>query len=147
MPHSFNEHRRRPSPWTALRDRAHRYLLERSDDEELPFDLRDGVIYHCGPLMREGLSGPEVVSAGPTTSARMNEFTPRVLERYCPRVIIGKGGMDDEVLAALERVGAVYLTAVGGAGGLLARSVLAVMVHHRLDDFGAPEAMWVLPPP
>ena len=126
------------------RDRAHDYLIKRPEDEPLPFGLRDGVIYHCGPLVRQKEGGYEVVSAGPTTSARMNPYTPQLLERYHPRAIIGKGGMDDEVLAALKRFGAVYLSAVGGAGGVMARSIVSVRGHHKLTEFGTPEAMWVL---
>jgi fumarate hydratase class I len=74
----------------------------------------------------------------------MNPYTPGVLERYGVRVIIGKGGMDDEVLAALGRRGAVYVCAVGGAGGVLAKSIVSVRGHHKLEEFGTPEAMWVL---
>ena len=102
------------------RDRAHRYLLNRPETETLPFQLTDGVIYHCGPLVRQDRTCFEVVSAGPTTSARMNPYTPKLLERYHPRAIIGKGGMDEDVLAALKQFGAVYLSAVGGAGGVIA---------------------------
>ncbi len=125
------------------RDRAHRYLVDRPDSEPLPFDLRDGVIYHCGPLVCPEGEGYRVVSAGPTTSARMNPYTPALLERYGPRVIIGKGGMDDGVREALKRLGAVYLCAVGGAGGMLAHSIVSVRGHHKLAEFGIPEAMWV----
>lgn len=126
------------------RDRAHRYLAERPQEEALPFDLRGGAIYHCGPLVRRVGEDYRVVSAGPTTSARMNAYTPAVLERYGPRVIIGKGGMDDAVLAALERLGAAYLCAVGGVGGVLAKSIVAVRGYHKLEEFGIPEAMWIL---
>ena len=126
------------------RDRAHSYLIDRPESDALPFQLTDGAVYHCGPLIRLDDSVSEVVSAGPTTSARMNSYTPRLIERYRPRAIIGKGGMDDAVLNALERFGAVYLSAVGGAGGVMARSVVEVIGHHKLSEFGSPEAMWML---
>lgn len=126
------------------RDRAHAYLLDRPDDDPLPFDLNAGVVYHCGPLVRQTATGFDVVSAGPTTSARMNPYTPGLLTRYRPRAIIGKGGMNAEVVAALKRIGAVYLSAVGGAGGLLAHAIVAVNGQHKLDEFGSPEAMWML---
>ena len=126
------------------RDRAHRYLVERPDGDPLPFDLRGGVLYHCGPLVRATSQGFEMVSCGPTTSARINGFTPAVLRRYGVRVIIGKGGMGPEVLSALSEFGAVYLSAVGGAAAILARSVQGIVAHHKLAEFGEPEAMWAL---
>jgi len=127
------------------RDRAHRFLVEEASVDELPFDLVGGVIYHCGPMTRKRKDGGyDLIAAGPTTSARMNLYVPRLLERFGIRAIIGKGGMDDAALAAFETSGAVYLSAVGGAAQVLARTVQEVVDGFKVDTFGAPEGMWIL---
>ena len=94
-----------------LRDRAHLFLLK----NEFP-KIRNSIIFHCGPL----LAGDEIISAGPTTSARFNSYTPELIEKYSIRAIIGKGGMDDNVLKKM-RGKVVYFSAIGGAGALYAK--------------------------
>jgi len=127
------------------RDRAHRYLAREASPGELPFDLTGGVLYHCGPFVSEREDGTfELVAAGPTTSARMNIYVPDILRKFGVRAIIGKGGMDARVLAALKELGAVYLAAVGGAAQVLAAAVTEVTCGFKADVFGAPEGMWVL---
>ena len=73
------------------RDSAHRKILELDERGELPLDLEGAVIYHCGPVVRKGCGGYEVVSAGPTTSARMNGYLDAILGLGV-RGIIGKRG-------------------------------------------------------
>lgn len=127
------------------RDRAHRYLVEEASPDELPFDLSGGVIYHCGPITKKrGDGGYDLVAAGPTTSARMNLYMPALLGKFGVRAVIGKGGMDADVLAAMKESGAVYLLAVGGAALVLADAVTKVAGAFKEKEFGGPEGMWLL---
>ncbi|WP_342764467.1 FumA C-terminus/TtdB family hydratase beta subunit [Thermococcus sp. 21S9] len=119
------------------RDSAHRRILS-LQREELPFEPEGAVIYHCGPVVRKTGEGYEVVSAGPTTSARMNPYLDGVLDLGI-RGIIGKGGMKAEPF----RGRGVYFAFTGGAGSLGAKSVKHVKAVHWLD-LGTPEALWVL---
>ncbi|NJE04019.1 FumA C-terminus/TtdB family hydratase beta subunit [Thermococcus sp. MV11] len=119
------------------RDSAHRRILS-LPREELPFEPEGAVIYHCGPVVRKRGESYKVVSAGPTTSARMNLYLEGILGLGV-RGIIGKGGM--EVGPFKGR--AVYFAFTGGAGSLAARSIKRVKAVHWLD-LGIPEALWVL---
>ena len=112
------------------RDRAHEFFLKEEFEK-----IKGGVIYHCGPIIKDN----KVVSAGPTTSNRMSIFTPKLIEKYGIKAIIGKGGMDDSVKEAL-RGKAVYLSAIGGAGALYADKIKVVGVDK--EEFGMPEAIW-----
>ena len=125
------------------RDRAHRWLVEEAREADLPASLAGGVIYHCGPIVRKGASGWELIAAGPTTSERMNTYAPRVLSQFGVRALIGKGGMNTAVLDALKDCGAVYLSAVGGAAQVLAAKVVRVSGAAKVEEFGVPEALWV----
>ena len=84
------------------------------------------------------------VAAGPTTSIREEPYQADVIERYGLRGVIGKGGMAGRTLTGLEKSGAVYLHAVGGAAQVLARAVKRVESVHMLEEFGVPEALWVI---
>ncbi len=103
------------------RDAAHRRiteLLERG--EEFPYDLRGAAIYYAGPTPApEGLP---IGSCGPTTSGRMDPYTPRFLDLGL-KCMIGKGKRSAEVIEAIKRNGAVYLCAIGGAGALAAQCI------------------------
>ena len=124
------------------RDEAHARILEMKEiGEKLPFSLEGAVIYHCGPLMQKKETGWKVISAGPTTSARMSKMTPPLLSAYEVRAIIGKGGMKG-VASAFES-GCVYLAFTGGCAALAAESIKEVIDIHWLD-LGMPEAVWVL---
>lgn len=108
-------------------------------------DLRDGVIYHCGPVAVRGDDGRwQIVAAGPTTSCREEPYQAEIIRRFGVRAVIGKGGMGHKTLEALRQHGCVYLHAVGGAAQVLAECVTAVEDVWFLDEFGAPEAMWKL---
>ena len=126
------------------RDLAHRWLVDEAQPGDLPVSLEGGVIFHCGPIVRKGPAGWELIAAGPTTSERMNAAVPKVIEKFGVRAIVGKGGMDHTVLAALQASGAVYLSAVGGAAQVLASKVTRVAGVVKLEEFGVPEALWVL---
>ena len=121
------------------RDEAHKLLLERG----APFPLEGLALFHCGPVVQKVGEGWRVVAAGPTTSARMELFQAEFLEKFKPRVIIGKGGMGERTLKALGEVGAVYTHFTGGAGALAAQAIRRVKEVHYLSELGIPEAIWV----
>jgi fumarate hydratase class I len=126
------------------RDAAHKWLLEDYREEVAPF-LEGTIIYHCGPVVRALPDGGwEFVAAGPTTSIREEPYQADVLERYGLRGVIGKGGMGAKTLQGLSNSGALYLHAVGGAAQVLARAVRRVERVFMLEEFGVPEAMWVI---
>lgn len=119
------------------RDAAHRRLIELLDaGQKLPVDLHGQAIYYCGPAPTP--PGHAIGSAGPTSSYRMDVFTP-ALYAIGLKATIGKGDRSLEVRHACRRECAVYLVAVGGAGALLARSVVAAEVV-AYEDLG-PEAL------
>jgi len=126
------------------RDAAHHWLLERHQESVAPF-LENSVIYHCGPVVRTDADGSHsFVAAGPTTSAREEPFQADVIGRYRVRGVIGKGGMGAKTLAGLQQHGAVYLHAVGGTAQVLAEAVVEVEQVFMLQEFGVPEALWVI---
>ncbi len=103
------------------RDAAHRKLFELIESrQDLPTELEGQVIYYTGPTPPS--PGHATGSAGPTTSSRMDAYTPAILSRGV-RALIGKGERSREVARALQNRGAVYLAAVGGAGALLAEKI------------------------
>ena len=77
------------------RDKLHKYF---ADGGKLPVDFADGALYHCGPVIVSENGGYKVVAAGPTTSVRENPYEPEFIARTGVRIIIGKGGMDDEII-------------------------------------------------
>ena len=103
------------------RDCAHRRLFELLDKgEELPFDLKDAFIYYAGPCPAP--EGKACGSCGPTTSARMNSFAPRLLDLGLGGMI-GKGEMSAETVEALARNKGVYFAAIGGAGATYGNAI------------------------
>lgn len=125
------------------RDMGHKLMVEQRPDFLKPV-LDGALIYHCGPIMvREG-DRWRVVSAGPTTSSREEPYQADVIAHYGIGGVIGKGGMGDKTSAALREHGAVYFHATGGAGSLLAKCVREVRDVLMLEEFGVPEAFWVL---
>ncbi|WP_328592565.1 Fe-S-containing hydro-lyase [Paenibacillus cymbidii] len=106
------------------RDAAHKRMADAlARGETLPFELRGQTIYYVGPTPAK--PGDPIGSAGPTTSERMDAYTPALLERGL-NGMIGKGYRDRSVIEAMIRHRAVYFGAVGGAGATIARSVRAV---------------------
>ena len=104
------------------RDAAHKRLYELIEKgEPLPIDLENETVYYMGPSpAREGRA---IGSAGPTTSSRMDKYTPALLELGMT-VMIGKGRRSEEVKRAAREHGAIYLAAVGGAGALLSERIV-----------------------
>jgi len=126
------------------RDAVHKYLYE---DGPLPHgvSLRNGIIYHCGPVVLKDAHGNwKVVAAGPTTSTRQESYQAKIIRVHGLRGIIGKGGMGEATLAACKQYGCVYLHAVGGAAQVLAECVKRVRNVHFIERFGPTEAMWEL---
>ncbi len=103
------------------RDAAHKRLMELLDKgEPLPFPVEGSALYYVGPTPER--PGEVIGSAGPTTSGRMDAYSPRLLD-LGQAVMIGKGARNQAVKEAVVRNGAVYLAALGGAGALMAASV------------------------
>jgi fumarate hydratase subunit beta len=124
------------------RDQAHRRILEYAEKgKTLPVNLDGAVIYHCGPIMKQEKGKWVVVAAGPTTSTRMESSTPKLLEKFKVRMIIGKGGMGPGTTKALQTYGAVFCHFTGGAAVLAAKSIKEVQKVEWLD-LGMPEALW-----
>lgn len=116
------------------RDAAHKRLIQLLDEgKPLPFDVSGQLIYYVGPAPAS--PGHAVGSAGPTTSYRMDAYTPRLIEMGLLGMM-GKGKRSPEVIAAMKRHGAVYLGAVGGAAALIARSIVKSEVV-AFPDLGA----------
>jgi fumarate hydratase subunit beta len=126
------------------RDEAHIRALEYNEQKkELPVNFSDSALFHCGPIMQKRGEQWHLVAAGPTTSSRMNTLEPEFIESFGVRAVIGKGGMSQPTLKAMETHGCVYLAATGGAALLAARGIVSVKDVHWLD-LGMPEALWVL---
>ena len=105
----------------AARDAAHRKLIELIDaGEPLPLEIENQMVYYAGPTPAR--PGKPIGSVGPTTSYRMDAFTPALLRRGLAGMI-GKGPRSEAVKACAEEEGAVYFAAIGGAGALIAQSV------------------------
>ena len=121
----------------AARDAAHRRMVETLHrGQPLPLELRGQIIYYMGPTPAR--PGRPIGAAGPTTAGRMDPYTPELLDLGL-KGMIGKGRRGPAVREAMMRHKAVYLAAVGGAGALLARHILAAEVA-AYDDLG-PEAI------
>jgi len=115
------------------RDMAHKRLCEAIDaGQKLPFEFEGAVIYFVGPSPAR--PGKVIGAAGPTTSSRMDAFSPKLVARGL-RAMIGKGYRGGEVRDALKKYGAVHLSTIGGAGALLSRYIVSAEVI-AYDDLG-----------
>ncbi len=140
------------------RDAAHKYLVETfvkpakapaEPDKQLYEALKQllagSAIYHCGPVVKKLPDGKwAFVAAGPTTSIREEPYQADVIGHFGLRAVIGKGGMAAKTLEGCQKYGAVYLHAIGGAGTLVADRVQEVVTVYKKDEFGVPEAFWVI---
>ena len=108
------------------RDAAHKRMMELLDaGEALPFPVEGSAVYYVGPTPER--PGQTIGSAGPTTSGRMDAYSPRLLD-LGNKIMIGKGKRDAAVKEAVVRNGAVYLAALGGAGALMAKRIQTLEV-------------------
>jgi fumarate hydratase subunit beta len=122
------------------RDRVYARVARRARP---PVSLRGEVVYHCGPLVRRAGKRYEVLSAGPTTSSRLDPMQLEFVRRTGVKALIGKGGIGREVARGLRKLGCIYLAFTGGAGVLAALAVKRVEgVYWR--ELGLTEALWVL---
>lgn len=115
------------------RDAAHARLYKTIEkEEEIPFDLKNNIIYYLGPTPAK--PGQVIGSAGPTTSSRMDKYTPLLLNNGL-KGMIGKGKRSKEVIQAMKKNNAVYFAAIGGAGALLSKCIVKSTVI-AYDDLG-----------
>lgn len=115
------------------RDAAHKRMMEYlSEGKELPFDMKDQIIYYLGPTPNR--KGEVIGSAGPTTSSRMDKYAPVLLDQGLT-AMIGKGKRSREVICSMKENTAVYFAAVGGAGALLSKCIKKSEVI-AYDDLG-----------
>lgn len=116
------------------RDAAHKRLCELiAQGKELPLDIKDSIIYFVGPTPAK--PGQAIGSAGPTTSYRMDAYSPDLIA-VGQTGMIGKGKRGPEVIAAMKKYGAVYFGAIGGCGALLSKCIKKAEVI-AYDDLGA----------
>lgn len=120
------------------RDQAHKRILE----EGAPLDIEGAAIFHAGPIITKEDDNYKMVAIGPTTSMRMNPYQKEVIEMG-PKIVIGKGGMDDTVREALIENEAIYAVATGGCAALYVDAVEEIESVNWLD-LGMPEAIWNL---
>ncbi|MBI4745669.1 MAG: Fe-S-containing hydro-lyase [Deltaproteobacteria bacterium] len=122
------------------RDAAHRRMIESLEKGEgLPIDINGQVIYYVGPTPAK--PGKVIGSAGPTTSSRMDIYTPKLLDAGL-KGMIGKGKRSTEVVESIKKYKAVYFAAAGGAGALLSKRIKKAEVV-AYNDLG-PEAIYRL---
>jgi fumarate hydratase subunit beta len=114
------------------RDEAHLRMQKKG----IPFDPKGAVIYHCGPVIRDG----RVIAAGPTTSARMNDLSGFLISKGV-RALIGKGGMGATVKEQLRNKG-IYLAFTGGCAALASSHMSVMGVFFK--DLGMAEAVWAI---
>lgn len=123
------------------RDAAHKRFCECLVRGEMPpVDLQGQIIYYTGPT--PPVPGHAVGSAGPTTSYRMDDYTPRLIRECGLKGMIGKGPRGVEVITAMEEKKAVYLAAIGGAGALIARSIKKAEIV-CYEDLGPEAVRWL----
>ena len=116
------------------RDAAHKRLCELvAQGKELPMEIKDAIIYFVGPTPAK--PGQAIGSAGPTTSYRMDAYSP-ILISIGQTGMIGKGKRNDEVVNAMKEHGAIYFGAIGGCGALLSKCIKKAEVI-AYEDLGA----------
>jgi len=117
----------------AARDAAHKRMIEMlQEGKELPFDIKNQIVYYLGPCPAK--EGQVIGSAGPTSSYRMDAYTPKLLELGM-KGMIGKGMRGPAVVEAMKKYSAVYFAAVGGAAALISKSIVGEEVV-AFEDLG-----------
>ena len=122
------------------RDKAHSRVVH--DNETLPIDAKGLAVYHCGPIVRKDGKRWNIISAGPTTSSRLENMESDFIRSTGIRMIIGKGGMGEKTTKACMEYGVVYCSFTGGASLVGADCIKRVKDVFWLD-MGIPEAVWV----
>lgn len=121
------------------RDKAHERAIK---DGKFPTETSNGVLFHAGPIVKKEKGKYRIIAIGPTTSSRMNSTEPEFIRKFDIRAIIGKGGMNENVINAMKNK-AVYLSMTGGCAAIGAKFVKKVKDAKWLD-LGIPEAVWIL---
>jgi fumarate hydratase class I len=119
------------------RDAVHKYLYDGGELDQ----IKDGIIYHCGPVILKENGEYKTMAAGPTTSIREEPYQGDIIGKFGIKAVIGKGGMGPKTLSACQNYGAVYLHAIGGAAQIYAQCVKKIP-NVYLEQFGSPEAVW-----
>lgn len=118
----------------SARDAAHKRLIELLEKgEDLPIDIENAAIYYVGPTPAR--EGQVIGSAGPTTSYRMDDYSPKLLDLGL-KAMIGKGARNEEVINSIIKNKAIYLGAIGGAAALISKSIVASEII-AYEDLGA----------
>ncbi len=127
-----------------VRDSAYERILRAlSDGKDLPFDLKDKAIWHCGPITKQEGGKWKPVSVGSTTSSRFTGPASLLIEKMGVRMVIGKGFLGADASRAFKKHGAVYTVTTGGAAAYYATQIPEIQDVHWLD-LGMPAAVWVL---
>ena len=128
----------------SARDSGHERALEYlREGKTLPVNFSGNVLYHVGPVVKREGENWKIISAGPTTSARLEMYEAEFIEKTGVKIIVGKGGMGEKTAEACKKFGAVYAIFTGGAGALAAKAVEKVEKVEWLD-LGVPEALWIM---
>ena len=129
-----------------LRDLGHKRVLEYLKSKlEIPFAkwLRNGAVFHAGPVAKKIGDSWRIVSIGPTTSARVDPYAELMVKELGVAIMVGKGGMGPTARKVCRSCEAMYLELVGGTASLITKCIKRVLEVHWLD-LGVPEAAWVL---
>jgi len=126
-----------------LRDRSHQRIDEYfRKGMDIPFDLKDGAVFHCGPIIRYKREREwEAVCVGATSSSRFSPFVASLIRGFGPRIVIGKGNLFKDAMEALISHRAVFLLAIGGCAALYGSQVKRV-VNNYWEEFGMADSVW-----
>lgn len=124
------------------RDQTHKILLKKNK-KNIPFNPSEMALFYCGPLIKKENDKWIVLSAGPTTSSRMESFESKFIEKFNVRIIIGKGYMGKKTEKTLSKKKGIYAVFTGGAGALAADKIEEVLNVYFLKELGMTEAVWV----
>ena len=109
-----------------------------------PVDFKEiNVMMHAGPVMQKTDAGWKLIAIAPTTSIRLEKFTPRIIEKLGIRAIIGKATMREGTAKAMQELGCVHLSSVGVPVGLLTKTVKKVVTVYDVEEMGVTEATWI----
>jgi fumarate hydratase subunit beta len=125
------------------RDLSHKRIVELlNKNKPLPVDLKGSTIFHAGPLVKKERDKWHIINVGPTTSPRMNPFTPQVIKAGV-RIVAGKGSMDNQTLKAMKAHGAIFLAPASGCANVHVQYIKELIEVHWVD-LGTTEAIWVV---
>lgn len=127
-----------------MRDMGYRRALDYLEQgKPLPVGLREGAIWHCGPIVRKTAEGWQMPSAGSTTSSRFTELAALLIRELKIRITLGKGTMGDAAAKTIAETGSCYLATTGGCAAIYSEKIRQVLATNW-TDLGYPEAIWSL---